>query len=71
MNDACKGVFESPACLEVRVPDTAEIFTSGDKDLDNALAGGIGTGMVWEIAGERCAELPRSEGGCIIETVSR
>ena len=30
-----------------------EMFTSGDSLLDENLGGGIRTGMVWEIAGER------------------
>ena len=32
-----------------------EEFTTGDSRLDEALGGGIRTGMVWEVAGERCA----------------
>jgi DNA repair protein RAD57 len=28
-------------------------FTTGDVELDNALGGGIRTGMIWEVAGER------------------
>jgi DNA repair protein RAD57 len=34
------------------LPDD-EIFTTGDATLDNALGGGIRTGMLWEVAGER------------------
>lgn len=30
-----------------------EVFTTGDKTLDVALGGGIRTGMVWEVVGER------------------
>lgn len=30
-----------------------ELFTTGDGELDNALGGGIRTGMVWEIVGQR------------------
>lgn len=33
------------------LPD--EIFTTGDELLDRALGGGIRTGMVWEVVGER------------------
>jgi len=29
-------------------------FTTGDPRLDDALGGGIRTGMIWEVAGERC-----------------
>lgn len=31
-----------------------EKCTTGDPHLDNALGGGIRTGMLWEVAGERC-----------------
>jgi Rad51 len=31
-----------------------EEFTTGDPRLDKALGGGIRTGMIWEVAGERC-----------------
>jgi DNA repair protein RAD57 len=31
-----------------------EEFTTGDSRLDESLGGGIKTGMIWEIAGERC-----------------
>ncbi|KAF8201566.1 P-loop containing nucleoside triphosphate hydrolase protein [Pholiota molesta] len=32
-----------------------EVFTTGDKTLDDALGGGIRTGMVWEVVGESAA----------------
>ena len=31
-----------------------EEFTTGDSQLDRSLGGGIRTGMIWEVAGERC-----------------
>ncbi len=30
-----------------------EIFTTGDQILDKAIGGGIRTGMIWEVVGER------------------
>lgn len=30
-----------------------ELFSTGDTTLDQALGGGIRTGMLWEIVGER------------------
>lgn len=30
-----------------------DIFTSGDEHLDRALGGGVRTGMIWEVVGER------------------
>ena len=38
-----------------------EIFTTGDGVLDQALGGGVRTGMVWEICGERCAPILTSD----------
>jgi DNA repair protein RAD57 len=34
-----------------------EKFTTGDAHLDDALGGGIRTGMVWEVVGERCENI--------------
>ena len=34
-----------------------EYFTTGDVVLDRALGGGIRTGMVWEVVGERYAPM--------------
>jgi DNA repair protein RAD57 len=31
-----------------------EKFTTGDAELDGMLGGGIRTGMLWEVVGERC-----------------
>lgn len=39
-----------PKKLSVDGPST---FTTGDIFLDQALGGGIRTGMIWELAGER------------------
>jgi hypothetical protein len=41
----------------------AEKFTTGDPELDRALGGGIRTGMLWEIVGERLAS-QRSDEVC-------
>lgn len=40
--------------LEEVKHEGAETCTTGDPHLDSALGGGIRTGMVWEVAGERC-----------------
>lgn len=34
-----------------------ELFSTGDSVLDKALGGGIRTGMVWEVVGERLANV--------------
>ena len=38
---------------ELTPPDEPTKFTTGDAVLDSALGGGIRTGMVWEISGQR------------------
>lgn len=57
IENACKE-YSSTACVFTRLEDaTAHKFTTGDAHLDNILGGGIRTGMVWEIAGERYAHV--------------
>lgn len=33
--------------------ESERVFTTGDASLDQALGGGLRTGMLWEVAGER------------------
>lgn len=50
----CKKRCKEPRSLVDEEPlDNATLFTTGDKELDEALGGGIRTGMVWEVAGQR------------------
>jgi DNA repair protein RAD57 len=49
----CKERAQQSRSLVDVDPEDDEIFTTGDAELDNALGGGIRTGMIWEIAGER------------------
>lgn len=44
--------------LEDVQPDAGRMFSIGDPILDEALGGGLRTGMIWEIVGERCRLLP-------------
>lgn len=39
------------------VQTEGESFTTGDSRLDGSLGGGIRTGMIWEVAGERCVPM--------------
>lgn len=47
-----KNAFQPKSLSEVHGIGN-EAFTSGDEHLDKVLGGGIRTGMLWEIAGER------------------
>lgn len=50
----CKERIHDPQSLAGGgVPRDGESFTTGDIDLDSALGGGVRTGMVWEIVGQR------------------
>lgn len=51
----CKEHAQQPCSLEdVDLgDDDDDMFTTGDADLDHALGGGIRTGMLWEVAGQR------------------
>jgi len=51
----CRETFRQARLLEEVKHEGDEMFTTGDTLLDNALGGGIRTGMVWEVAGERYA----------------
>lgn len=49
----CKEHAQQPRSLIGVESKDDEMFTTGDAELDHALGGGIRTGMVWEVAGER------------------
>ncbi|OBZ75189.1 DNA repair protein XRCC3 [Grifola frondosa] len=51
----CKELAQEPRLLADVSREGEEKFTTGDPALDEALGGGIRTGMVWEIAGESAA----------------
>ena len=50
---ACNEVASIQLPLEKLSSDEPTKFTTGDAVLDSALGGGIRTGMVWEISGQR------------------
>lgn len=49
----CKQSTHQSRCLTDADVDGDEIFTTGDRELDDALGGGIRTSMVWEVVGQR------------------
>lgn len=53
IDSVCQELFQSPRTIRAvdRIGD--ETFTTGEQHLDEALGGGVRTGMVWEIAGEK------------------
>jgi DNA repair protein RAD57 len=57
MDSVCKERCKPVRLLEHVVQEGNEVFTTGDSQLDNALGGGIRTGMVWEIVGERYVQI--------------
>ena len=57
MDSVCKERCKPVRLLEHVVQEGNEVFTTGDSQLDHALGGGIRTGMVWEIAGERYVQI--------------
>jgi DNA repair protein RAD57 len=52
VNTASKNQEHYYLCLDNFTPED-DVFTTGDSLLDDILGGGIKTGMVWEVAGER------------------
>lgn len=48
----CKERVQNPQSLANKNRD-GELFTTGDVELDSALGGGVRTGMIWEIVGQR------------------
>lgn len=49
----CTEHIREPRYLKNLELEGDESFTTGDLGLDGALGGGIRTGMIWEIVGER------------------
>ena len=49
----CQELYQSPRTIRAVDRIGEEIFTTGERYLDEALGGGLRTGMVWEIAGEK------------------
>ena len=49
----CKQHARQPRSLADAEIESDEIFTTGNDELDDALGGGIRTGMMWEIVGQR------------------
>ena len=54
LDTVCSEFMPKPRTLDT-IPTGPGIFTTGDNALDAALGGGIRTGMVWEVVGERLA----------------
>ncbi|KAG5219943.1 DNA repair protein [Salix suchowensis] len=64
----CKASLQPLQRLEEIKHVGNEKITTGDPRLDHALGGGIRTGMIWEVAGERLGGL--SSSACYITTSS-
>jgi DNA repair protein RAD57 len=54
INLVCKPYVCQPRSLADIQHEHDEVFTTGDTTLDAALGGGIRTGMLWEVVGQRC-----------------
>lgn len=54
LDTVCRALAQQPRSLKDVQHEGNEKFTTGDERLDNALGGGLRTGMVWEVVGERC-----------------
>jgi hypothetical protein len=52
----CKAHAHEPRSV-ANIEQDLEIFTTGDAALDSALGGGIRTGMLWEVVGQRYGPL--------------
>ena len=52
-NLVCKELYQEPRPLREVKGIGEESFTTGDEVVDNVLGGGIRTGMVWELCGEK------------------
>ncbi|TDL27207.1 hypothetical protein BD410DRAFT_704989, partial [Rickenella mellea] len=53
VGDVCNELSPAPRDLEEYMAEKQSKFTTGDAALDTMLGGGIQTGMVWELVGER------------------
>ena len=49
----CKAHAHKPRSVANIEQEDLEMFTTGDAALDSALGGGIRTGMLWEVVGQR------------------
>lgn len=49
----CRERAQPPRPLQAFLSDANESITTGDSELDSILGGGITTGMVWEVVGQR------------------
>ena len=49
----CQELYQPPKLLRDVAHVGEERFTTGDSVLDDVLGGGVRTGMVWEISGEK------------------
>ncbi|KAI1787943.1 P-loop containing nucleoside triphosphate hydrolase protein [Ganoderma leucocontextum] len=76
IDSVCQELYQSPRTIREVYRLGEEVFTTGEPYMDEALGGGIRTGMLWEIAGEKNAgktqlalqlcltvQLPPNEGG--------
>ena len=50
----CKELAPQPQTLRDVADLGEEKFTTGDSHIDDVLGGGVRTGMLWEISGEKC-----------------
>ena len=53
INTVCKEFYRAPQTLDDPSIRRDEVFSTGDKYLDDALGGGVRSGKVWEVVGER------------------
>ena len=51
----CKELYQPPSPLREVANLGTEAFTTGDDFVDKVLGGGLRTGMLWEICGEKYA----------------
>jgi DNA repair protein RAD57 len=51
----CNECFCQPQPIGLEKNRGTETITTGDDGLDLALGGGVRTGMIWEVVGERLA----------------
>ena len=54
LDTVCRALAQQPRALKDVQHEGDERFTTGDERLDEALGGGVRTGMIWEVVGERC-----------------
>ena len=53
ISSICREHAQPLRSLQQVLTDTHESFTTGDAELDSMLGGGIASGTVWEVVGER------------------